>query len=157
MCREWEALEHAALIKSLPHKAQRSTWKQKERWSQSWWLTPRKQHLPDTTGLITQMNLQRLWQHAQHLHRHNPRTKKGSGYKIPPFTKKVFAIDSHREREVQFSSVEWHWVFQAYSKAGSMLKDRWSTQTKSHVWFLLMCVCFVCVRGGGEVYFSFYF
>lgn len=66
---------------------------------------------------------------------HNPRTEKGSGYKIPPLTKKLFAIDSHWEREIQFSSVAFHWVFQAHSKAGVMLKVRESTQARSHALF----------------------
>lgn len=58
VCREGETLGHSALnqmflYQSLPLKDQGTMWKR--RWKdykhQRWWITPRKQHILDTTGL----------------------------------------------------------------------------------------------------------
>ena len=63
-------------------------WKrQKDCTSQRWWVTPRKQCLPDTAGLDAQQNSRKLWQHAWQLYRFKPNKvpalRGGSGGRVP--------------------------------------------------------------------------
>lgn len=98
--------------------------------NQRGWMTPRR-HLTDA-----HMDSQRLWQHPQDLHRF----KSGS---LPGLTKKLFATDTCKQRENQFSVMKYHLVYQSYSKTGSMIRSSWSTQKKLHVWG----ICFAFVMG----------
>lgn len=50
------------------------------------------------------------------------------------FFKKLLAIHSFWKRENRFSSMEWLWVYQPHPRAGTMLKDSWTTQSRCLVW-----------------------
>lgn len=162
MCRQWESLERSALIKQTPSpKARASSWKESELWSQSWWSTPRKQCLPDTTGLITQTNLQRLGQHAQDLHRLHPDTipglRKEADIKSHPSPRSCLQlIATGREK---FSFPQWRFIgcFKHTPRQASC-----SRSGSPHKPGPMLCFnsCVYALRVGGRVGgvdFSFYF
>lgn len=77
------------------------------------WMSPRKQHLPDTAGLMY------IWIHRDcgHMHRTaqvqvrwDPSAERGKRAWIPPLTKKLTAIDFCLQREKWFSPMASHWV-----------------------------------------------
>jgi hypothetical protein len=58
----------------------------------------------------------------------NPRIEERGLHEVPPLTKKLFAIHTCKKREIQFSSMEGHWVYQPHSWAGLMTRSSWPTQ-----------------------------
>lgn len=101
-------MEHSAIqMIPLSHpslKAQKSTWKRRgeDRKIWSWWMTPGKQHFPDTTGL-TQIGSERLYQRSRDRHRFKsdkiPMLRSRRRHKISPIAKMLFAVDVHWESE----------------------------------------------------------
>lgn len=76
-----------------------------------------------------------------------PAQKRGCGHKVPPLTEMLFEINTHSERENQFSPMEGHWVYQLHCRVLLMLRDSWSTQNRLLLYFalywfgLVLCVC----------------
>lgn len=84
--------------------------------SERWWMNLRKQHLPET---IVSMITEKQGQHATDLHKVKPdkmTTPKRSDCKVPPLTKKLFAIVICLGKENQCSPVEHHWVYWTHSE-----------------------------------------
>lgn len=48
----------------------------------------------------------------------------------PTPTKKLSVIDIYWQRENQFSSVEYHWLYQSYFRIGLMSRSNWPTPHK---------------------------
>ena len=75
----------------------------------------------------------------------------GSGHKVSLLTKKVFAINTWRRRENQFSSMEWHWIINNTPGQAPMLRNHWLVQDGLHFFFfffqfyLCLYVPFVCL------------
>lgn len=96
-------------------------------------------------------NSQRLWQHEEGLHGFQPdkipALRGGSGY-VPPLTKKLFVIDICWQRESWFSLMGCHWSYKPHSRADSMTKSRWPTQSRFHevlgVVLLISLLLFLC-------------
>lgn len=65
-------------------------------------MTPWKQCLPDTVGLIHKCS-HVDWLHTQDFQKFKPdklpAQKRESGNKVPPITKKLVVVDTHRERK----------------------------------------------------------
>ena len=47
-----------------------------------------------------------------------PALRGGGGCRVPPPTKKLFAIDTYLQRENHFSPMEWHWLHQPHFSPG---------------------------------------
>lgn len=67
-----------------------------------------------------------------------PALRMRKGHKIPPLTKKLFAVESFWEWEMSLRASE-NEKYQPHSMAGTMPESSWSTQSE-----LYLCVC-VCV------------
>lgn len=83
--------------------------------SQRWWMTPRKQHLPNTTGLMHTWT-HRDWQQAQDLQRFKPDKiswLRREWTQNPTLNQEAMYLLG---MENQFYSVEWHWGYQPYSR-----------------------------------------
>jgi hypothetical protein len=61
--------------------------------------------------------------------------RRGSGHQDPFLTKKLFTVDASWERGHQFSSVEWHWVYQPHPKTAGVGQHK---KTGVHVLLLLL-------------------
>lgn len=83
-----------------------------------------------------------------------PTLRRESGYKVPPITKELFAVDTYWERESEFSPVEYPWVYQPHSRVGPISRSSCPKQNRLHVFraifsFLLsfclyVLILFVC-------------
>lgn len=90
----------------------------------------------------THTNSERLWQHAQNLHRFKPdkilSLRRGGRYKTLPTNRKVFEIITCWGRENHFSSMDCHWAYQPHFMEVSMARSSWPKQTP------LLMGLFVC-------------
>ena len=114
---------------------------------QRWWVTPRKQHLPGTTGL-TYVWIQRLWQHTRPAHvqtRQNLRTVKEKYTQIPLVT-----VGTYSERQNQFSPREYPWVYHSHFKVGFMTRSNCPMQNVLYGIFVWWAFCLIFFWGTGH-------
>jgi hypothetical protein len=50
---------------------------------------------------------------------------KGSGRKLSPLAEKLFKTETFWNRANQFSSIEWHWLYQPQSREDSVHPAQW--------------------------------
>lgn len=67
----------------------------------------------------------------------NPSTDKQCGPRVSSLTKKLFEIDTFWEREKQFSSMEYHWVYISNIFQGRPPSQEWLVSTKQTFCFVL--------------------
>lgn len=95
------------------------------------------------------MNSQRLWQHEQNLQIFKPEEIQAhterNGHWVAPLTKNIFAIDTHLQRENQFSPTEFHSACPPHVVAGSIPRSRWSTQNELSGVFVDFCSILLCL------------
>lgn len=85
---------------------------------------------------------------VQVLTRQNPSPDQGKRIPSPPLTKKLFAINTYREKKNQFSQMKFQWNYQPYSRAGPM-PGVIGQHKMNYMLFVLFWVCLsVCLFGG---------
>lgn len=62
----------------------------------------------------------------------------GSSQKVPSLNQKLFVIETCWDGEGQISPMECHWMYQAHSRADTMLGNSWPTQSK-FLGFVFVC------------------
>lgn len=62
----------------------------------------------------------------------------GSSPKVPSLNQKLFVIETCWDGEGQISPTECHWIYQPHSRAATMLRNSWPTQSKFHG-FVFVC------------------
>lgn len=91
------------------------------------------------------MNSGRLWEHTQDLHKFKPENlpaqRKGRRHKCPPLTRKLFVMDSCREKETIF--LQWHDTELIGTPQGSSETQDYLANTKQTPWVLC---CFLRER-----------
>lgn len=131
--REWEA-KVGCLHHLLPLKVQVFVWKRscKVCKSQRLCMTERKQHFPDTAGLVS------LWIYIDEDSKlqpdRSPTQRRGTGHRVPLPTKKLLYLIASGYQN-QFYLTAWHCVYQPYSGVGNMVMNSWPTQNRLHVLF----------------------
>lgn len=101
--KEWHSVLNMMSSSNLSPQASRiEVEKRRQTDSKSWQMTPRKQHVPDTGGLM-HVWAHEDWQHTNGLHRFKmdkmPVLKGRSGLWVPTLIKKLSATDTHWQRE----------------------------------------------------------
>lgn len=67
----------------------------------------------------------------------------GTGHRVPPLVKKLFARDSFWKRESQFSLMAWHWVYQPHSRRRPVPRSSWPPQNRPNVFVCFLLFHFV--------------
>lgn len=96
------------------------------------WLS-RKQCFPYTAGQVHIGNSQRLWEHAEDVHKLKAEKFQRLEEKVLPLAKKLFMVDSFWGN----SSMKYHWIYPPDFRAGPMSRSSWSAQIKLHFFFLV--------------------
>lgn len=95
------------------------------------------------------INSQRILQYTQDLYHVKPDKvpawRRGSGHKVPPQIKKLFAVDTHWEKEKILSGVILG--IQPHPREGHMVRNSWPTKNKIHDFSLFFVGLFVWLVG----------
>lgn len=134
--------EASSSSQAPPLRVQRAMQKRgsRDRKSQRWRMTLRKQCFPDPVGPM-HIGTTRDCDSTHKIHIGSDQTKshsKGGGSKVPPPTRKIFVIDTCWKREKSVFPTVCYWLYQIYSREGSVPRGCWPTQTDSM--FVRTCV-----------------
>lgn len=108
--------------------------------NQKWWMTFQETVFSIHNRAGAHTNSQRLWKHAEDLHKLEADKFQHLEEKVLPIAKKLFRVASFSES----SSMKYHWAYQPDFKAVPMIRSSWVAQIKLHsclkrkrIWSLL--------------------
>lgn len=107
-----------------------------------WWITPKRKHFSDMSGLVNTW-IHKDCQQFQDLQRLKPdkipASRRGSRHTFSALTKKLSTIYPCSERKINFSLIEQHWVYPPESRT-CPINQQQINKTK---WTLCFYMCFL--------------
>lgn len=101
--------------------------------NQKWWMTFQETVFSIHSRAGAHRNSQRLWEHAEDVHKLKAEKFQRLEEKVLPLAKKLFMVDSFWGN----SSMKYHWTYPPDFRAGPMSRSSWSAQIKLHFFFLV--------------------